>query len=83
MSNKKFKSLLYFLYVLGITCPELTSPPNGNITRSDEFNYGSLVAVQCNEGYHLEGERELLCQDEDGDGEGSWNASRASCRRTN
>nr|CAB3266737.1 sushi, von Willebrand factor type A, EGF and pentraxin domain-containing protein 1-like [Phallusia mammillata] len=64
-----------------ITCPRLTTPPNGVFTATDNFNYDSLVVVDCDEGYFLNGRRSLVCEDFDGDGNGNWNGTIAICDR--
>ena len=61
-------------------CLTPNSPENG-IFKSLPVNvYGSILIVDCEEGYFLIGENQLQCLDDDNDGEGEWVPRVPTCR---
>ena len=65
-----------------VECPPISSPPaNGRFVNPPRTRYGSIVTLDCNEGYFLIGENNLQCDDEDRDGVGEWNNMIPNCRR--
>ena len=56
-----------------VQCPPLTAPLNGHLS-SDATVSGTVVEVTCNDGYLLDGQRELVCQSS-----GLWSTSTPAC----
>ena len=59
--------------LFAVHCSPLTAPLNGHLS-SDATVSGTVVEVTCNDGYLLDGERELVCQSS-----GSWSTSMPAC----
>ena len=56
-------------------------PPNRGQFRSPlQTSFGSVITVECNEGYFLSGENNLQCVDEDNNGIGEWNKRLPVCQ---
>ena len=78
-SNQNHTSLS--LIPLVITCPSLNPPSSARLIDSHSTRYGSVVTFECNKGYFMIGENNLLCLDENDDGVGEWNKMMPTCRR--
>ena len=64
-----------------IACPLLDPPTNGNFTDASDTKFGSILTVECEEGFFLTGQNNLECVDDDNNGVGEWNTRLPSCRR--
>ena len=69
-----------FCVVLVITCFPQEPPINGQFRNIAEDKYGSILAVDCKEGYFLVGNPTIQCGDIDQDGLGEWNGTLGFCR---
>ena len=69
----KYSGMHTYVCIHAVHCPPLTAPLNGYLSSSATVS-GTVVEVTCNEGYLLEGERELVCQSS-----GSWSNSVPFC----
>ncbi|XP_035675655.1 sushi, von Willebrand factor type A, EGF and pentraxin domain-containing protein 1-like [Branchiostoma floridae] len=59
-----------------VQCPEVTTPPNGQISRH-HFEYGNHLQFSCNAGYELVGgSSEITCQ-----ADGTWDGTAPVCNK--
>ena len=63
-----------------ITCFSQASPFNGQLQGLSQTDYGSVLSVDCNEGYFLVGDETIQCGDPDEDGLGEWNGTLGFCK---
>lgn len=68
-------------YFVAITCPIQNPPINGTFRSVPETGFGSVLTVECYEGYFVFGEDDIQCLDLNNDGNGEWNAPLPSCER--
>ena len=62
-----------------IKCPLIDPPANGRFQYSPETRYGSILGVDCDEGYFLTGDNNVECVDKDNDGIGEWHKTLPTC----
>jgi len=69
-----------FCFVTVITCFNQEPPTNGQFQNTPQAIYGSVLSIECNEGYFLEGTPTIHCNDTDEDGLGEWNGTLGYCK---
>ena len=66
-------------FFLVITCSPVEEIPNGRFQNTPDFKFGSVLSIDCDEGYFMYGKSKIECIDEDQNGIGEWNSKLPSC----
>ena len=62
-----------------ITCLPQEPPEHGAFRNILTAEYGSVIEVDCDEGYFLSGDNGVECVDKDNDGDGEWDKTFPTC----
>lgn len=78
--NTEYLQNLQNISCIEIVCePKLVVPAKGSVDCSEGIKYGSTCVFQCSFGYFLEGDETSVCEDNDGDGVGTWSHPHPVC----